>query len=157
LKYAEFANKSIRELFPAEVLRNAQVRTFNYMSSCVAINEGHGNFKIKKLPEMVQLSSVNAALATDVNEDGNPDLILAGNQFDFLPQFSRLDASFGHLLINNGKGRFTWTAPAVSGLDIRNQVRDIIEVPGKKTRMILMLLNDDYPVLYNLNPKKQLR
>ena len=106
---------------------------------------------------MVQLSSVNAALATDVNEDGSPDLILAGNQFDFLPQFSRLDASFGHLLLNNGKGVFTWIAPAKSGLDIKNQVRDIIEVRGRNSRAILMLTNNDYPVLYNLHRKKQLR
>ena len=157
LKYSEFANKSINELFPPEILRNAEVRTFNYPSSCLAINQGQGNFEIRKLPVMVQLSSVNAALATDVNDDGSPDLILAGNQFDFLPQFSRLDASFGHLLLNNGKGTFTWIAPAISGLDIKHQVRDIIEVQGSRSTTILMLQNNDYPVLYNLQHKKQLR
>ena len=62
------------------------------------------NFSISKLPVQVQFSSVNAILCTDINGDGETDLIMGGNKFGFLPQFSRLDASFGHVLINNGDG-----------------------------------------------------
>ncbi len=36
-----------------------------------------------------------------------PDLILGGNEFGFLPQFGRLDGSFGDVLMNDGKGNFT--------------------------------------------------
>jgi hypothetical protein len=56
---------------------------------------------------MVQLSSVNAIACTDINGDGFPDLILGGNEFGFLPQFGRLDASFGDILLGDGKGNFT--------------------------------------------------
>ena len=64
---------------------------------------------------MVQLSSVNAIHCTDINKDGLPDLILGGNNFGLQPQFSRLDASFGHVLLNMGKGVFNWIDAKQSG------------------------------------------
>src|SRR6185503_7591292 len=116
LKYADFANKSIQQLFPEGVLKNAQKEIFNYSSSCIAVNEGKGQFKIERLPDYVQFSSVNAILCTDINHDGKIDLVLGGNKFEFQPQFSRLDASYGHVLLNNGKGQFEWIEPIRSGL-----------------------------------------
>ena len=53
---------------------------------------------------MVQLSSVNAIEITDVNNDNKADLITGGNLFTFPPQFGRLDASYGHVLLMNGTG-----------------------------------------------------
>ncbi|MEP6626557.1 MAG: hypothetical protein ABJA32_01190, partial [Ginsengibacter sp.] len=74
-----------------------------------------------------------------------------GNLFDFLPQFERLDASFGDVLLNDGKGKFKWVEQKKSGLNVQGQVRDIVEISNKNSRYILFLLNNDYPVLYNLN------
>ncbi|HSC36936.1 MAG TPA: FG-GAP-like repeat-containing protein, partial [Chitinophagaceae bacterium] len=92
LKHHDFAKKSIQELFSPEILKNAQVKQFNYTPSVIAFNEGGGKFRIELLPPMVQLSSVNAVRCTDINGDGAPDLLLGGNDFDFPPQFGRLDA-----------------------------------------------------------------
>ncbi|CAA9537571.1 MAG: hypothetical protein AVDCRST_MAG96-4039, partial [uncultured Segetibacter sp.] len=100
LKYTDFAKRSIQELFPEDAVQKCAVKKFNYSSSCIALNEGKGRFTIQKLPHQVQLSCVNAIKCSDINNDGKPDLILGGNEFGFLPQFSRLDASYGHILIN---------------------------------------------------------
>jgi hypothetical protein len=151
LKHADYATRSIQQLFPAAQLDSSLVRTFNYCSSVVAFNEGNGRFRIQRLPTMVQLSSVNAALVTDVNHDGHPDLILGGNEFGFLPQFGRLDGSFGHLLLGDGKGHFSWTDPARSGLDLPGQIRDIVPLQGKDHVYLLFLQNDQYPVLYEVS------
>ena len=151
LKHGEFAKKSIEDLFPSQVLKNTLVKKFNYTSSIVAINNGNGNFTIQKLPDMVQLSSVNAIEVADINNDGNADLILGGNEFGFLPQFGRLDASFGHVLINNGKGKFTWINPKHSGLQLPEQIRDIKEIKNKDSFYLLFLRNDEYPALYKVN------
>ncbi len=48
LKYADYANKSIQELFEPDVLKKSVVKQFNYSSSCIAINNGNGNFTVKK-------------------------------------------------------------------------------------------------------------
>jgi hypothetical protein len=154
LKHGEFAKKSIQDLLPEALLKTSQVKKFNYCASIVALNAGNGQFIIRKLPTMVQLSSVNAIQCTDLNGDGYPDLILGGNEFGFLPQFGRLDGSFGDALINDGKGNFTFLGNAKSGLEIRGQVRDIALIKGGKNTRILFLVNDEYPVLYETGIKK---
>jgi len=151
LRHEQYAKKSIQDLFPSDILKKSVVKQFNYPSSCIAINDGNGNFTLQKLPQMVQFSSVNAVLCTDVNGDGKPDLILAGNQFGYLPQLERLDGNFGQVLINDGKDGFKWVEPAESGLQLTGQVRDISPLFSKQKKYILFLRNDDYPALYLLN------
>jgi hypothetical protein len=132
------------------MLKTSTVKLFNYCSSIVAINLGNGQFRIQKLPPMVQLSSVNAIRCTDLNGDGFPDLILGGNEFGFLPQFGRLDGSFGDALINDGQGHFTFMKNARSGLNLRGQVRDIAIIKNPKNNRFLFLINDEFPVLFEL-------
>ncbi len=151
LRHADYANRSIQQLFPAAQLDSSLVRTFNYCSSIIAFNEGGGRFRIQRLPTMVQLSSVGAIRCIDVNHDGHPDLILGGNEFGFLPQFGRLDGSFGHLLLGDGHGHFSWTDPARSGLDLPGQIRDIAPLQGKDHVYLLFLQTDQYPALYEVN------
>ena len=156
LRHAEYSRKSIRDLFPAAMLDTTLVKKFNFCPSVVAINEGNGNFNLLKLPSMVQLSSVNAIRCTDVNGDGYPDLVLGGNEFGFLPQFGRLDASFGHILLNNRKGGFTWVDPRHSGLQLPGQIRDIGEITARDKTFLLFVRNDEYPQLYLINsPQKK--
>jgi hypothetical protein len=131
------------------MLDSSLVKQFNYPTSIIALNEGNGQFSIQPLPVMVQLSSVNAIHCMDINHDGFPDLVLGGNEFGFLPQFGRLDASFGHILLNDGKGNFTWISPDHSGLELAGQIRDIVEIPGKDQLYLLMLQNDEYPALFS--------
>ena len=151
LKHGDFAKKSIQDLFSAELINSCQVKQFNYTHSIIAINEGDGKFSIQKLPLMTQLSSVNSILCTDINHDGYTDLILGGNEFGFLPQFGRLDASTGDILLNNGKGSFTYIGSSESGLELRGQVRDIAEIKGKDDDYLLFLQNDEYPVMYKIS------
>ena len=153
LKHAAYAKKSIQDLFAASLLDSAKVKLFNYCSSIVALNDGNGRFTIHRLATPVQLSSVNASICPDLNGDGYPDLVMGGNEFGLLPQFGRLDASFGHVLLNDGKGNFTWEEPHRSGLQLSGQIRDIVQIPGKDQIFILFLRNDELPALYSF-PRK---
>jgi enediyne biosynthesis protein E4 len=154
LKHGEFAKKTIQDLLPEDLLKTSRIKKFNYCPSIVAINAGNGQFIIRKLPPIVQFSSVNAIQCADLNGDGFPDLIMGGNEFGFLPQLGRLDGSFGDVLINDGKGNFSFMENAKSGLNIRGQVRDIALLNGQKNPRVLFVINDEYPVLYELKSKK---
>ena len=151
LKNEAYARKSIEELFPGDLLGKAVTKRFNYPSSCIAINNGNGNFTVQKLPPMSQLSCINVIHCMDVNGDGHVDLVTGGNQFGFLPQFERLDASLGDVLINKGNGEFVWQDVAKTGLHLRGEERDIAEIKTKNGNCLLFLQNNEFPVLYKLN------
>ncbi len=148
LKNSDFAPKSIEQLFGKEIIDKALVKKFNYCSSVVAINNGDGTFTIKKLPVRAQLSNVTAICVTDINHDNKPDLIIGGNKFGFPPQFGRLDANFGDILINNGQADFTVLPATVSGLNITGEIKDITTIQGGNKKYLLAVRNNDYPVLY---------
>jgi enediyne biosynthesis protein E4 len=150
LRHHDYATKTIQELFDRSI-EKATVKKVNYLASCIAYNDGKGHFTIKPLPGIVQMSSVNALLVKDVNKDGYPDIIAAGNNFGLLPQFCRVDAGYGHVLINDRKGNFT--EMKFSGIDIAGETKDIITVKKDKDDYLLFLLNSDFPVLYKINSK----
>lgn len=150
LKHSDYAKKTIQQLFSEEQLSKAQQLLFNYCSSIVAINKGDGTFQVQALPLWVQLSSVNAICATDINNDGKIDLLLGGNRFTFPPQFGRLDASYGHVLLNNGNGSFRYVETRASGINIKGEVKDIQQISNKEGRYYLFTQNDTIPVLYRL-------
>jgi enediyne biosynthesis protein E4 len=150
LKNSSYAGKAIQDLFTAELIKKCTVKEFNYCVSVIAINEGNGKFTIKPLPLNVQLSCVAAILCVDVNGDGKPDLLMGGNNFNFIPQFGRLDASFGHVLINKSAGDFSWLPATQSGLELPGEIKDIRLLTISNKKNILVLQNNDFPVLYKL-------
>jgi hypothetical protein len=151
LQHAEYAKKSIQELFPANAINTSLVKIFNYCSSIIAINKGNGKFEVERLPFSVQLSNVNSVCVKDINHDGFPDLIIGGNEDNFPPQFGKLDASFGEVLINDGKGDLTSLNSKQSGVKVSGIIRDICELHGKNKNYILFLRNNDFPMLYQTN------
>ncbi|MEO6221453.1 MAG: VCBS repeat-containing protein, partial [Ginsengibacter sp.] len=153
LKHHDYATKTIQELFGKEI-EDAQIKQVNYAASCIAYNNGKGHFTIKELPAEIQLSSVNAIELTDFNNDGYPDMVIAGNFFDLLPQFCRLDASHGHVLMNDKKGGFVEMPVSTTGIDLNGQTRDIISFKYEKEDCILFLENNDFPVMYKKKPGK---
>ena len=154
LNYQDYAKKTFQDLFKPDLIAKATQKIYNYTSSIIAWGNGKGQFSIQRLPNEVQFSSLNASLAMDVNGDQKLDLVMGGNQFGFLPQFGRLDANYGLVLINKGKRQFQVLEDKASGLAITGQVKDIVTLPSKNAQQILFIRNDDFPVLLKLNEVK---
>ncbi|HET6766463.1 MAG TPA: FG-GAP-like repeat-containing protein, partial [Chitinophagaceae bacterium] len=150
LKHHEFAKKTIQTLFEPASVQAATVKTFNYSSSVIAWNEGNGKFTVKALPLEAQLSSVNAILCKDINNDGDLDIVVGGNITECLPQFGRLDANYGIVLENKGNRQLTAIPPAKSGITITGMVRHIAWINGQRENYLLFLRNNDHPFMYKL-------
>lgn len=146
LKHSEFATKTVQELFD-NTLKKASIMQVNYTSSAIAYNNSKGNFTMSPLPIETQLSSIHAIGLTDINKDGYIDLIIGGNMTDLLPQFGSIDASNGSLLIND-KNRIFRTVPSViSGINISQQIRDILSIQLIKQKATIFLINNEFPVI----------
>lgn len=154
LKASEYAQKTVSELFPESVFKNTIIKRANTMESVIAINEGGGKFTIKKLPARVQLSCVCGISCADVDQDGNLDLIMGGNNFEFKPQYSRLDASYGHVLLGDGKLNFEWQNYDDSGFYIRDEIKHLKQFKDKDGKTFLIAaINDGKPRVFALEPK----
>jgi len=152
LKASEYAKKSIDELFPKEVFEKSIMNKTTLGESIIAINEGDGKFRVQKLPNWVQLSCVCGITCTDVNKDGHLDLILGGNNFEFKPQYSRIDANYGSLLLGNGEMEFEWQKYNTSGFYIRNEIKHIGQFKDKNNKtFIITAINDDKPKIYKID------
>ena len=152
LSYADYAKKTFQELFAKEVVDNTIQRTVNIQESVIAINKGNGKFEIKALPKEVQFSCVNTIITMDINNDGILDLILGGNQYEFKPQFSRLDANYGSVLLGNKKGDFAWLPYSQSGFFIKGEVRKLQKIKDKNnTVSIIAVVNDNTPKIFRRN------
>ena len=152
LKASEYAGKSIDELFSKEIVDKSIVKKSNIAETIIAINNGNGNFGIKVLPKRVQFSCVCDIICDDVNNDGNIDLIMAGNNFEFKPQFSRLDSNYGSVLLNNGNLDFTWQDYNTSGFVIKNEVKHLRKIKDKNGKIyIVAAINNDKPKIFSIN------
>jgi len=152
LKASDYAKRTIHQLFPKEMLDNAIVKQSGISASVVAINEGNGVFTIKKLPSRTQLSCVCDITCTDVNNDGHLDLIMAGNNFEFKPQFSRLDANYGSVLLGDGNLDFSWQDYAKSGFFVRDEVKHLKKIKDKAGNTYLFAaVNNGKPKIFALN------
>ena len=154
LKASEYAKKSIDELFPKEIFQNSIVKTASNEETLVAVNDGNGKFSFRKLPSRVQLSCVCGITCSDLNGDGNLDLIMGGNNFDFKPQFSRLDASYGHVLLGDGKMDFSWQDYGKSGFFVKNEIKHLKRLKDKDgNSFIVAAINNQKPKIFRINEK----
>lgn len=153
LRHHEYAEKTVQEIFGTDI-NDAEQKKVNYTKSIVALNDGKGNFSPVALPYQAQLSAINAVAITDIDHDGLPDIITAGNCINVLPQFGSEDASYGLVLLNKGKGVFTAVPGTVSGLYLRGETRDISLVGTPGYSAVLFLQNNSFPALYKINDRQ---
>ncbi len=150
LKFSDYSKKSIQELFSEEKINSSIVRTIVTNKSTIALNQGNGNFKIMPLPKEAQFSNINALMVLDVNNDGVKDIIFGGNNYNLKPQFSRLDANYGGILLGNKNG-YKWTPYSKSGFLVKGEIKNIVpftNAEGKK--FFIVGINNQTPKTYTL-------
>lgn len=147
LRNQDYADRSVQELFEGSI-DSAYHWEVNTAASMVVLNDGKAGFKAYPLPEPMQLSSIRAIRLTDVDQDGRQDILAAGNFFDLLPQFCRIDASYGHVALNGGNGTFQVVESGATGLHIQGQARQILSIRTRKGPSFLVVQNNERPRVY---------
>jgi len=128
LRHADFGvapMKSVVNNFP-----NVQplVLKANWFATSYLENLGGGKFQLRELPMAAQMAPINGILAEDFNGDGNPDLLLSGNDFGTEVGTGRYDALNGLFLLGDGKGSFTPVSMKESGVCIVGDAKGLAAV-----------------------------
>lgn len=144
LRYEDYAGKEFKDVFPEELIRNAEIHEITHLESALFVNEGEAKaFSHRPFPYHAQLSSVNTILTDDIQNDGTTEIILAGNFYGFKPEVGRLDASYGQVYSYSRTG-FSYFPPVKSGLNLKGQVRSSLIITNKEfDRTYLFGINND--------------
>jgi hypothetical protein len=148
MKYSEYAEKSIFELFPENLIKNSILKKVNISESIIAYNEGENNYRIEVLPKEIQFTCVNDILITDLNGDKYPDIILGENNYSLKPQYTRLDAGFTHILEGSEKG---YLKPERIQSSVQGVINNIKELTINNQQYFIFGINNEKPGLYKAN------
>ena len=138
--YASFEKAHIKQMFSEELVNEATYLDCATLETSLFINNGGFSFSKADLPIQVQFSSVFAISSGDYDRDGDLDLLIGGNLYGVKPEVGRYDASSGHLLLNDGKGKFSTT---LKGLGVKGEIRDILTMDS-----LVLIARNNQPLLY---------
>jgi len=132
IRYADYANQSLQDIFSEEVLSKSIVQEMNHLASGVLLNQGAGNFTWKPFPIYAQKTWIFAIEILDLNADGIDDLILGGNLSHVKPELGTYDAGYGEVLLGKGDGTFTFWPNREHGLKLEGDIRAISRIGTKQ-------------------------
>ncbi|HEX6057643.1 MAG TPA: VCBS repeat-containing protein [Gemmatimonadaceae bacterium] len=148
LSYDTYARQSLGEIFSETDLDGAIVRRAHTLATSLVRNEGNGAFTLVPLPLEAQLAPVYGILASDFDEDGATDLLLAGNFDGVEPEIGRMSAGYGLFLHGDGKGAFTPVRAPESGFLVPGEARDIQRLRTRRGELYVVTRNDDRPLAF---------
>ena len=141
--YAAYAKASTASLVPDNPALHLKA---SIGESSVFLRQADGRFTRMPLPLIAQVSPVNSILVRNLDQDGLPDLVLAGNQYGNRAEEGRLSAGRGVVLL--GKGGGTFEAVKHSGFNAPGDVRRLLQVSIPGTDLILVGRNNSFLDVY---------
>lgn len=149
--YTAFSQAILSDIYSAEKLDEALHYEATTFAHTVFINES-GKFQAHPLPSYAQVSSVNAIVLSDLNEDDALDLFLGGNLYDSEVETPRNDASQGLFMTGDGNGHFIPSMPTESGIAIEGEIRAVVPIRRANQKFVLLVArNNDTLVLVERN------
>jgi hypothetical protein len=145
LRYADFGKVTLEDIIPGP--KQALHKKATMLSSVYLENVDKQKFVVHQLPKEAQYSIIQSILPTDVNRDGNEDMLLVGNLDSVLPDIGRFDGSYGLMLLGDGRGNFS-AQPISSGFVVKGQGRDIKAIANPKGEKIYLVARNNDSVLY---------
>jgi hypothetical protein len=148
--YKSYADAALTDVFSPDELKDAMKMRATQLETMVFIND-KGHFIPRKLPMQAQLAPVYKILTLDVNADGFEDVLLLGNNDYPRLKLGKMDACFGTLLVNDGKGNFTYLPQSGSGLRIAGDVKDAVIIKAGGQEYLVAGINNSSLLTYRIN------
>lgn len=145
--YHAYGEMSMKELL--SFLPNCQSDTVQILSTFV-MDYNDGKWETIVLPPSAQVAPIFAIETIDYNQDGQRDIILAGNSRYNRVKIGEMEANHGVLLQNKGELKFQTVSPVQSGLNLSGEVRSVIRYPFAEGEYVLFGVNDGTMKVYRV-------
>ncbi|MEN0004450.1 MAG: CRTAC1 family protein [Bacteroidota bacterium] len=122
--YSRFAQFTFRENFDQIDLKDAVQHQAKTFSSAVAKRQGK-RWVLQPLAQAAQMAPICAFTTLDIDGDGDEDVLSAGNITAVQPAIGKLDASYGLVLENDGRGNLIPLSPQQSGFIVFGESRQL--------------------------------
>jgi hypothetical protein len=149
--YTSFSYTSIDQMLDTAAMNRID-HTFhvNTASSYILWNE-EGSFRWEALPAKAQVSPIKKSIIQDFNNDGYPDVLLAGNDYTYDIGTGYYDANKGILLMSkDGMPLNELLTPSESGIVLNGMVESLLYLEGD-TPLIVAGMNRDSVITYTVN------
>ncbi len=137
-RYAKYGLATSKDIFSQDTLQGAQILQANYFESAYIENQGNGNFSMRSLPMEAQFAPLFGMKATDIDGDGNLDLLAVGNDYGCEVFIGRLDALYGLYLKGDGKGNFSAVPLYHSSFIVPRDGKALVSLYDKNGREIFI-------------------
>lgn len=137
-RYAQYGMATMNDLFSKDTLQGAQILQATHFQSSYIENQGNGNFALKNLPIEAQFAPIFGMKATDIDQDGNLDLLLVGNNYGGEVFIGRLDAFYGLYLKGDGKGNFVPISLSKSDFIVGKDGKSLVSLYDKSGKEIFI-------------------
>lgn len=156
--YKAFGNAELQDVYGNLLDQSIQFEANNFASG-IFMNGANQKFEFVPFENEVQISSINKILVADFDGDSSKDLVLLGNLYASEVETPRNDASYGHFMKGDGKGKFKSIPAKDSGLFVPGDVRNaaILHLGPKHNNnaAILVARNDDSLMLIDFKENKK--
>jgi hypothetical protein len=154
--YKDYGRAGIHQIVPG--VKDSLVLKANYFASSFIENKGNGTFEITPLPALAQQAPVYGMVVEDVNEDGNLDVVLTGNDHGNEVVNGHYDAMNGLVLLGDGQKKFTPLQAPQSGFFIPGDGKGLAQIQVGKSFGLAATQNKGFLKIFSLPlPKKLIR
>lgn len=138
-RYSLYGGMGIHDLFSKEKFENAMVLKSTMLASVYIKNNGNNTFEVKPLPVEAQFSPIFGIQVTDLDEDGNLDILSVGNSYACEVLSGYYDAGIGNYLQGDGNGNFKAVPVTQSGFFVDGDAKAIARLISKEGRELFLV------------------
>jgi hypothetical protein len=144
--YKSFATATMDQVITPDMRKGALRLKANMLQSVYLRNDGKGKFTMIPLPLEAQFSQLSGMCVDDFNGDGNPDIVLSGNDYGTELTMGRYDAFNGLMLTGDGKGNFEPLSILQSGIYIPGNAKALVKLVGASQKYLLAASQNKGPL-----------
>lgn len=126
--YKAYGLATMDDLWNTQDKQGAIKKIATYLQSAYIENKGNGLFAIKPLPLEAQAAPIYGMMSEDINDDGNLDLLLVGNDYGMEAYSGRHDALNGLALMGDGRTNFKSLSVAESGFFVKGDAKGLAKI-----------------------------